>query len=436
MSESVETKRVRNDMLVLCRDIGIRVPGSPEEWRGLEYMRDEMAAMGLRRPRIEKFTFDDCAFGDFGGEAIVGKRKVKLQVRPVEYATSTPKGGVEGELVVMDSAARADYGGPELKGKVGLFWGSPMPKLEYLDCLCKSGLAAAINMDHRYHSRWPVSMGYPEMWAKHIRLPIFSLPYEQGWRVGLARKPVRVKLWLRAKRQRSGSGNALADLPGTDPDLRKELIYVSGHMDSVRGSVGASDNASGIAFAMEVARLLAEAPLRRTVRIAGFGVEEKLSVGSFRHYQRRARNGMDRAVFAYNSDSGGTALGVTKLFVTGAPKLRRLVEAIAAEVGYSAAVSDFVCPYSDQFPFNMMNVPSLWVKRSAMAAGDWFFHSAHDNLKAVSSERIAEHAAFAAAFLRRIDKGRRLPFPLSLPRDQWEETREAASDLFRVKIER
>ena len=436
MSASVETKRVHRDMLVLCRDIGVRVPGSPEEKRGLDYMCEQFAEIGLRRPRIEKFKFDDCDFGDYGGEAVVGKRKIKLQARPVEYSAPTPKGGVEGELVVLDSPARCDYGRPDLKGKIGLFWGSPMPKLEYLDYLCQSGLAAALCLDHRYHSRWPVSLGYPEMWADHVRMPIFSLSYEQGWRLGSATGPVRVKLWVDARRMTSESGNALADLPGTDPDLRKELIYVSGHMDSVRGTVGASDNASGIAFALEVARLLAQAPLRRTVRIAGFGVEEKLSVGSFRHYQRRARNGMDRAVFAYNSDSSGTALGVTKLFTTGAPKLRRLVEQTAREQGYPAVVSDFVCPYSDQFPFNMMNLPSVWVKRSAMAAGDWFFHSEHDNLKAVSSGRIAEHAAFAAAFLRRIDKGRRLPFPLSLPRAQWEETREAASDLFRVKIER
>ena len=436
MSESLkgDPGSVRTDLGVLCRDIGERVGGTEGERRGLEYMRSRLGAMGLRRPRIESFEFDDCEFGDYRGEAHVGRRKRKLSVRPCEYATSTPRGGVEGELVFMDSAGRAGYGGPELEGKVGLFMGAPMPDPEYLACMCDSGLAAAILVDNRYFSRWPVSLGFPEMWAKQVRAPLFSLPYDQAWRLARSRGPVRVRLWLKAKRKRSRSGNAIADLPGADPRLRSELIYVSGHMDSVRGSVGASDNASGIVFALEVARALRERPLRRSVRFIGYGVEEKLSVGSFRHFQRRARNGMNRAVFGYNGDACGSSLGVTGLLVTGPPGLTRLTRRMGAKLGYTAQVSEGVCPFSDQFALNMMKRPTVWVMRRTHTSGIWFFHSAHDNLAAVDERLIARDAAFAAEFLRRIDSGERLPFPVSVPAAQWREVKENAGQLYGVEL--
>jgi Zn-dependent M28 family amino/carboxypeptidase len=53
-----------------------------------------------------------------------------------------------------------------------------------------------------------------------------------------------------------------------------EIVIVGAHYDSVIGSPGANDNASGVAGVIEIARLLSRARLARTVRFVAFVNEE------------------------------------------------------------------------------------------------------------------------------------------------------------------
>jgi hypothetical protein len=66
--------------------------------------------------------------------------------------------------------------------------------------------------------------------------------------------------------------NLEAELPGRS--RRDEIVLVGGHYDSVIGSPGANDNATGTAAVLELARLLAGQPLARTVRFVAFVNEE------------------------------------------------------------------------------------------------------------------------------------------------------------------
>ena len=53
-----------------------------------------------------------------------------------------------------------------------------------------------------------------------------------------------------------------------------EIVVVGAHYDSVQGSPGANDNASGVAALLEIGRALAQARLGRTVRLVAFVNEE------------------------------------------------------------------------------------------------------------------------------------------------------------------
>src|SRR5205823_14399609 len=55
---------------------------------------------------------------------------------------------------------------------------------------------------------------------------------------------------------------------------RDEIVAVGGHYDSVLGSPGANDNATGTAAVLELARLLAGQQRARTVRFVDFVNEE------------------------------------------------------------------------------------------------------------------------------------------------------------------
>jgi len=76
--------------------------------------------------------------------------------------------------------------------------------------------------------------------------------------------------------------NVIAEIPGTDPLLKEEVVMLGGHLDSWHGATGATDNAAGCAVMMEAVRILKATGLkpRRTIRIALWSGEEQGLLGS------------------------------------------------------------------------------------------------------------------------------------------------------------
>jgi hypothetical protein len=88
-----------------------------------------------------------------------------------------------------------------------------------------------------------------------------------------------------------------------------EIVVVGAHYDSVMGSPGANDNATGVAAALELTRLLTARELSRTVRFVLFVNEEPPfylteDMGSL-HYARRARERGERIVAMFSLETIG-----------------------------------------------------------------------------------------------------------------------------------
>ena len=76
--------------------------------------------------------------------------------------------------------------------------------------------------------------------------------------------------------------NVIAEIPGTDPVLKNEIVMLGGHLDSWQGATGATDNAAGCAVMMEAVRIIKALGLqpKRTIRIALWSGEEQGLLGS------------------------------------------------------------------------------------------------------------------------------------------------------------
>jgi hypothetical protein len=76
--------------------------------------------------------------------------------------------------------------------------------------------------------------------------------------------------------------NVVAEIKGTDPKLKDELVMLGGHLDSWHGATGATDNAAGCTVMMEAVRILKALGVkpRRTIRIALWSGEEEGLLGS------------------------------------------------------------------------------------------------------------------------------------------------------------
>jgi carboxypeptidase Q len=76
--------------------------------------------------------------------------------------------------------------------------------------------------------------------------------------------------------------NVIAEIEGTDDQLKTEVVMLGGHLDSWHGATGATDNAAGCIVMMEAVRILKASGLapKRTIRIALWGGEEQGLHGS------------------------------------------------------------------------------------------------------------------------------------------------------------
>lgn len=76
--------------------------------------------------------------------------------------------------------------------------------------------------------------------------------------------------------------NVIAEIPGTDPKLKNEVVLIGAHFDSWHGGTGGADDASGCITMMEAIRILKALDIkpRRTIRLALWGGEEQGLYGS------------------------------------------------------------------------------------------------------------------------------------------------------------
>jgi carboxypeptidase Q len=93
---------------------------------------------------------------------------------------------------------------------------------------------------------------------------------------------LRVNIQARYLTRDTSGYNVIAELPGSDPRLKDEVVMIGGHLDSWHAATGAMDNADGAATVLEAMRILTavNARPRRTIRVALWGGEEEGLFGS------------------------------------------------------------------------------------------------------------------------------------------------------------
>jgi len=110
--------------------------------------------------------------------------------------------------------------------------------------------------------------------------------------------------------------NIICEIKGTNR-TNDGLLVIGAHYDSVIGTPGADDNASGVAGLLELARLTASKPPQRTLRFIAFSLEEPpvfmtKNMGSYIYAKRLHEEGekiygmISLEMLGYYSDSKGS----------------------------------------------------------------------------------------------------------------------------------
>src|SRR5579862_8178401 len=108
--------------------------------------------------------------------------------------------------------------------------------------------------------------------------------YGRVYRLLKANVPVSIELNVDTKftGDHEHGFDTIAEIPGTDPKLKDEVVMVGGHLDSWASATGATDNGAGTVVAMEVMRILnaLQVKPRRTIRVGLWTGEEQGLFGS------------------------------------------------------------------------------------------------------------------------------------------------------------
>ena len=106
--------------------------------------------------------------------------------------------------------------------------------------------------------------------------------------------------------------NTIAEIPGSDPALKDEIVMLGGHMDSWHAGTGATDNGAGVAVGMEAVRIIQALGLkpRRTIRIALWTGEEQGLLGS-RAYVAQHFGKMETPASTAPATGGGDGTNLT-----------------------------------------------------------------------------------------------------------------------------
>lgn len=116
--------------------------------------------------------------------------------------------------------------------------------------------------------------------------PEIVLPLEDHARMArMLSKGQKVEMELNVKNVFTDNqkiNNVYAEIPGTDPKLKNEVVLLGAHFDSWHGGTGAADNASGVVVMMEALRIIKALGIqpKRTIKIALWGGEEQGLYGS------------------------------------------------------------------------------------------------------------------------------------------------------------
>ncbi|MCH2114832.1 MAG: M28 family metallopeptidase [Pirellulales bacterium] len=429
---SASIREIEKHLHMLSVEIGSRVAGSQAEKKAAHSVERHFQRLGLASGQF-RFRFPDYLPQTCRLEIVNGEKPRRISsARPMLYTPNTPEQGVTGDLVFLQTGTSCDLQQPGLKGKIGLLLGSlnlRSPALRRR--LMKTGLKALVVVDHRTQYRTPISVGAAPQWMLDFGLPVVGVPHlvavdilKQG-KTRLKQGKTRLSVTTTGRRVASESQNVWAEIPGQGKSA-SDVILITSHIDSVAGSPGANDNASGTAAVMELARLLRRARLNRTVRLVCFGVEERLSVGSYLYATRQVTDAAKIKV-CINLDSIGAIAGEDTVTLAGTPALHGFVRKTYDARKHGAALVDQVVIYSDMFPLNMLGIPSVWCFRTG---GQWAFHTKLDNIANVSSQAILRTTDTVLEMVHRTATPQRMPFPRKMDPQAMAEINAAARDAY------
>jgi hypothetical protein len=281
---------------------------------------------------------------------------------------------------------------------------SRVPQRELLARLQKYGAGVALAPSATLHGTVRVQ-GNPATAPDAVpTLTVAAEQYNMLVRLAKTGGPLelRIEVVSRSNQDRLDSDNVIAEIPGTDPSLKDEVVLVGAHLDSWHTATGATDNADAVSAVMEAMRILSalHARPRRTIRVALWGGEEQGMIGSrawvTQHLEEKTAR--DRISVYLNDDPGtGPTYGFYMENNVAAKKIFDAWLAPLADLGMRRNVIEGIGS-TDHVPFVEAGVPAFTTIKDF---GNYDVRTRHTNADfadAVKIKDVQQSAVVLAVF--------------------------------------
>lgn len=251
---TVEPRTPDLDVQALVK-LGPRVAGTPVMDKASIYLIQEYRQAGYVT-EVQTFTYPK--FEDLGSTLTVNNRVIEGQA----LNGSVGKNPTAPLVVVPNVGRSADFAAVNVKGAIAIVRRGEIRFLDKAQNAAVAGAVGLVIVNNEPGNLYGVLGGT-------VSIPVLTLSKEQGSSLlEGAQQPVSLAV---NTRQRTITGrNIVAHLPG----VTRPNVLLGGHYDSVAGSPGANDNASGTAVVLAIARKTAKTPFARQAWFVAFDGEE------------------------------------------------------------------------------------------------------------------------------------------------------------------
>ena len=297
-----------------------------------------------------------------------------------------------GEGVIADAGAGLEGDIPPggLAGKVALIERGTITFEEKVHRAADAGAVAAIVFNN-------ASGPFRGTLATASDIPAASIDRDSGLRLRSAARDGEITASVSARPTVSQSRNVVAWTPGEDGAADVPTVIVGAHYDTVADTQGASDNGSGVAALMEVAKRAGARDYPFAINLILFGAEEIGLYGSRRYADEMSAEETAAALAMLNLDAVGSGDGFE---ATGDPGLTRLAQEIGEEIGERvlARPSENLGFTSDHAPFAAVGIPAVFLYAEDLSR----INSPRDELRHVNPRLPGASAEIAMRMLDRL----------------------------------
>ncbi|XP_059423359.1 carboxypeptidase Q-like isoform X2 [Carassius carassius] len=280
--------------------IGNRVSGSKNLDLAIKYMYNALTQDRLENVHLEQVKIPHWVRGEESAVMLL-PRNHTLAILGLGSSVGTPPGGLEAEVMVVESFEELKKKASEAKGKIVVY---NQPFVSYGETVAyrasgaseaaKAGAVASL-----IRSVTPFSINSPHTgWQWYQpgvpQIPTACITVEDAQMMArMVRRGQRIVVRLTMGAQTLpdvDSYNTVAEITGSKHP--EQVVLLSGHLDSWDVGQGAMDDGGGVAISWEALSLIRDLGLRpkRTLRTVLWSAEEPGGVGAAQYFQQHKAN--------------------------------------------------------------------------------------------------------------------------------------------------